>query len=79
MNSTTSTPFPCQKTAAISFLADNVSLNFFGLFGECMCINCFDCSLVSTLTNETQILSPVTRRMQQRNSSPSLWYRSKKN
>jgi hypothetical protein len=36
MNSTTGTPFLSQKTDAISFLADNVCLNFFGLFGECV-------------------------------------------
>jgi hypothetical protein len=48
------------------------------LFGECMCNHCFDCSLVSALTNETQVSSPVTHTMWSRNSSPSLWYRSKK-
>jgi hypothetical protein len=31
-NSTTSTPFPSKKTVAISFLADEVCLNFFGFF-----------------------------------------------
>jgi hypothetical protein len=35
-NSTISTPFLSQKTVAISHLADNVCLNFFGLFGECV-------------------------------------------
>jgi hypothetical protein len=50
MNSTISIPFLPEKTAANSFLAD-VCLNFFGLFGECVCIHCFDCSLVSPFTN----------------------------
>jgi hypothetical protein len=76
-NSTISTPFLFQETGAISFLAD-VCLNFFGLFGECVCIHCFDCSLVSTFANETQVSSPVTCTMRLRNSSPSLWYCSKK-
>jgi hypothetical protein len=30
------------------------------LFGERVCIHCFDCSLVSTFTNETQVSAPVT-------------------
>jgi hypothetical protein len=34
MNSSINTPFLSQKTDAISFLANNVCLNFFGLFGE---------------------------------------------
>jgi hypothetical protein len=42
------------------------------LFGECMCIHCFDCSLISTFTNEIQVLSPVTRRRWLRNSFSSL-------
>jgi hypothetical protein len=33
----------------------NVCLNFFSFFGECVCIQCFDCYLVSTFTNETQV------------------------
>jgi hypothetical protein len=33
-NSTISTPFLPQNTVAISFLAENVCLNFFGLIGE---------------------------------------------
>jgi hypothetical protein len=63
MNSTINTPFLYQETAAISFLANNVYLNFFGFSGECVCIQCFDCSLVSTFTNETQVSSTVTRMM----------------
>jgi hypothetical protein len=59
--STMSTLFLLQKSVAISFLADNVCLNFFGLFVECVCTHCFDCYLVSTFTNETQVSSPVTR------------------
>jgi hypothetical protein len=62
MNSTISTPFLSYKTAAISFLPD-VSLSFFSLFGECMWIHCFDHSLVSTITNETQVTSLVTHTM----------------
>jgi hypothetical protein len=30
------------------------------LFGEFVCIHCFDCSLSSAFTNETRISSPVT-------------------
>jgi hypothetical protein len=61
MNSTISTPFLSQKTVGISFWqADNVCLNFFGLFGECVCIHCFDCSLVSTFKKETQVPPPGT-------------------
>jgi hypothetical protein len=40
MNSTTSTPFLSQKTAAVSILANNVCLNFFSLFGECVYDHC---------------------------------------
>jgi hypothetical protein len=65
-----------RKPVAISFLAD-VSLNFFGLFSECLHPCCFDCFLVLTLTNETQVSSPVTHMMWLRNSLPSLWYCSK--
>jgi hypothetical protein len=39
----------------------------------CVCIYCFDCSLVSTFTNETRVSSPVTHTMWLRNSPPSLW------
>jgi hypothetical protein len=52
-----------QKTDDISFLAANFWLNFFTLFGECLCIHCLDCSLVSTFKNGTQASSPVTRMM----------------
>jgi hypothetical protein len=69
MNSTISTPFLSQKTVANSSLTDSGSLKFFILFGECVCIHCFDCSLVS---------SPVTHTMWLRNPLPSLWYHSKK-
>jgi hypothetical protein len=62
MNSTINTPLLSQKTAAISFLTD-ICLNFFGLFGECICIHWFDCSLVSMLTNETQVSAFVSRMM----------------
>jgi hypothetical protein len=36
INSTISTPFLSQETVAISFVAGNVCLNFFGLFDECV-------------------------------------------
>jgi hypothetical protein len=77
MNFTVSAPFLSQKAAAISFLAENVCLNFFGLFGEYVCIHCFDCFLVSTFTNEIQV-SPALTHMLLRNSPPFLWYHSKK-
>jgi hypothetical protein len=41
----------------------------------CVCMHFLDCSMVSTFTNETQVSLPVTMRL--RNSSLSLWYRSK--
>jgi hypothetical protein len=63
MNSTISTPFMSQETVAISFLADNICLNYFGLFGECVCIHCFDYSLDSVFANETQVSSPVAHMM----------------
>jgi hypothetical protein len=50
-------------------------LNDFGLFGKCLCIHCFYCSLLSIFTNENQVSSRVT--MQLQSTSPSLWYRSK--
>jgi hypothetical protein len=53
-------------------------LKFFSLFGECVCIHCFDCCLVLTFTNETQVYHLLTRIMWLRNSTPSLRYRSKK-
>jgi hypothetical protein len=73
MNSTISTPLLSQKTITISFLED-ICLNVFVLLGEYGCIQCFYCSFVSTFTNETQVLSPVTRSMWLRNSLPSSWY-----
>jgi hypothetical protein len=76
-NSTINTPFLYQKTDAISFLAD-ICLNVYGLSDECVYILCFDCSLVSTFTNEAQFSSPVTHTVWLRDSSPSLWYHSKK-
>jgi hypothetical protein len=62
INSTISTRFLRKKTADISFLTD-VCLNIFGLLGECVCIHCFDWALVSTLTNETHVSSPVTHKI----------------
>jgi hypothetical protein len=53
MISIISTPFLSQKIVTINRLAASVCLNFFGLFGECVWIHCFDCSLVSTFANET--------------------------
>jgi hypothetical protein len=69
---------PRKQLPSIFWQVDNVCLNFFGLFGECVCIHCFDCSLASILTNETQVSSPVTHTMWLRNPSSSLWYRPKK-
>jgi hypothetical protein len=46
MTSIISTPSLPQKIVVISFLADNICLNFVGLFSECMCIHCFGYSLV---------------------------------
>jgi hypothetical protein len=63
MNYTIITPFLSQKTVANSFLEDNISLNFFTLFGECVGIHWFDCSLVSAFTNETQVSPPVNYMM----------------
>jgi hypothetical protein len=77
MNSTISTHSLSQETDAISFVADNICLNFFfGLFGECVCSHCFDFSLV-TFTNVTQVSPSVTHTLRLRNLSPSVWYRSK--
>jgi hypothetical protein len=42
------------------------------LFVECVCIHCFDWSLVSTFTNETKVLSPVPRTMWE-NSVWNFW------
>jgi hypothetical protein len=64
-------PSPFQQT-------DNVCSNFFGVFGECMCIHCSDCSLVSTYTNKTQVALPVTHMVRWRNSLLSWWYHSKR-
>jgi hypothetical protein len=38
---------------------------------------CFDCSVGSAFTNETQVSSPAPRTIRMRNSSPYLWYRCK--
>jgi hypothetical protein len=62
MDSTISTPFLSQKRVAISFQAD-VCLDCFGLSGECVCIHCYDRSLVSTFTNKIHVLSPATSTM----------------
>jgi hypothetical protein len=43
-----------------------------------LCIYCLDRTLVSTFKNETQASSPFIHTMWLSNSSPSLWYRSKK-
>jgi hypothetical protein len=58
--------------------ADNVCLSLFGLFGECVFIRCFDCFLISTFTNESQVLSSFTPTILLRNSSPSLCYHGSK-
>jgi hypothetical protein len=58
-NSTISTPLLSKKSCH-GLLADNVCLNFLGLFGEYVHIHCFGYSLVSSFTNETRVLSPLT-------------------
>jgi hypothetical protein len=68
---------PWKQQPSAFWQADSVCLNVFSLFVECVCIHCFDCSLVSTFTNETRVSSLVTRMMWLRNSPTSLWYRSK--
>jgi hypothetical protein len=69
---------PRKQLSSAFCQADIVCLNFFSLFGDCVCIHCFDYTLISTFTNETQVSSAVTRIMWLRNSSPSLWYCYKK-
>jgi hypothetical protein len=64
------------KQSPFAFWQADVCLYFFSMFGECMRIHCFDCSLISTFTNETQVSSFVMILL--RNSSLSLRYHSKK-
>jgi hypothetical protein len=78
MNSTVRHPFLSQKADAINFLAENICLNFLGLFGEYVCIHCLEYSSVSTFTNETHVSPALTHMMLLRNSPPFLWYHSKK-
>jgi hypothetical protein len=40
--------------------AKNICLNFTSSFSEYVFIECFDRSLISAITNKTQVLSPVT-------------------
>jgi hypothetical protein len=51
INSTMSTPILPQKTVAITFLADSVRLKFSACLAN-VCIQCFDCFLVSAFTYE---------------------------
>jgi hypothetical protein len=51
INSIISTPFLSQKTAATSFMADNICLNIFGMFGKCVSIHCFECSFGFNIHN----------------------------
>jgi hypothetical protein len=37
-------------------------LNFLGLFVECVCIHCRECSLVSTLTNLTHVCHNLVKK-----------------
>jgi hypothetical protein len=46
---------PRKQLPSAFWQADYVRSNFFGLFGECVCIHCFDRSLVSTIINESQV------------------------
>jgi hypothetical protein len=73
MNSTISTPFLSQKIFTISFLAGSICLTFLGLYGEYICIHCFECSL-GKLSQVKHVSSPVTFMMQLANSSPSSCY-----
>jgi hypothetical protein len=73
MNSTFPVPeTSCHQLSGISLF------NFFGLFGECMCIHCFDCFLASTSTNKTLISLSVTHMLWLRNTLPSSCHCSKK-
>jgi hypothetical protein len=54
---------PRKQEPSAFWQADNVHLNFFGLFGECVCIHCFGYTLVSTFTTELQVSSPVFRKI----------------
>jgi hypothetical protein len=49
--------FPVPENSG--HLHSDVCLNVFCLFGECVCIHCFDCSLVSIVIKETQVSLPV--------------------
>jgi hypothetical protein len=53
----------CKRPTADVFLHSPQILQFFSLFGEHLCIHCFDYPLVSTFTNETQVSSPVSHKM----------------
>jgi hypothetical protein len=63
----------CMKSVSLpySLVAENSCyqlsgrhlFKLFGSFGDCVSMHCFDCSLVSTYTNETQVSSPVTHTM----------------
>jgi hypothetical protein len=79
MNLTISTPFLSQKPVAVSFLAGRQHLFklFWHVWWVCVCIHCFDCSLIAAFTNETYVLSAATLMRWLRNS-PSFWYNSKK-
>jgi hypothetical protein len=64
MNSSISNLSSPRKPLASAFLqADNVYLNFIGLFGECVRIHCFDCFLDPTFRNEPQVSQAITRTM----------------
>jgi hypothetical protein len=60
-----------------AFWRPDVCLNCFSLFGECVCINCFDCCLVSTSQ-----MKPRFHRLLlvwcEWEIPPSLWYHYKK-
>jgi hypothetical protein len=74
------TPFlscPRKHLPSAFWQAENVYLNIFGLFKECVSIHCLDWFLAWTFTNKIQVSTPVTHAMWSRNSSPSLCYRSK--
>jgi hypothetical protein len=64
--------YPRKQLASAFWQADKMCLNFIDFYGECVCSHCFDCSLVSTFRNETQISSLGTCVVWLGNVFPSL-------
>jgi hypothetical protein len=71
--------FSCpRKQLPSTFCQADVCLNIFDLLGECVRIHFFKRSFVFTFVDETQVSPTVSRLIWLKNSSPFLWYRSKK-